>query len=1100
MSKKADKENINVLNNLLEINNPSEFIKEILNSKKPKENKNKGKKQELIEEDNNYSLSSFEEENKSFLIRNKKNTKSKNNNIISIKNNNHKSIEFKNIKKNDLNYKINLLFPFEPYETQKKYMKTLLQAFSNKKNSILESPTGTGKTLVLLTSSLAYLENERKNGNKDLKILYLSRTHYQLKQVIDELKNCAYKPKMSILGGREHLCTNKDLRKLKSYEKNIKCEQLVRQNNCVFYKNFEKGKQFKLNDVFNIEEIMNLGIKKKICTYFHSKKNLDKDIIFLPYNYCLNFFFRKINKDLFKNSIIIFDEAHNLPSKAEESSSLSISLEDICNLINFLKEIIEKFEIEKDLEIISKDVLQHFEELKKNLVENYFNEKKNFSKIKKGELIFYILESLIKEGRNIKKDLKRILKETETIIKIKNRFSIEKIKNFLDLTIKLWKDSKFEKQQKKQIMNFRLNIEKKENNLNLNLWCLSPSFAFKEIEKIGIHSIILTSGTLSPIKNFIKELDIDFDYIYKGNHVINTKKQLFSSVLTKYINNDIKYNINFSYNNRGNSEMISFIGEQIFKICKIVKEGILVFFPSYYLMESYFKNWKDILKEIKKEKKIFKEIKGKENNKLIEKYKKIHKKGAIFFAVCNGKLSEGVDFSDSMARACIVLGIPFPNFSDLRIKEKKNFVTENNRDDNSYNGNVWYKNKGMRAANQAMGRVIRHKNDYGAIILLDYRFYQVNNKKYISSWIKNDMKNYSDPEKFLHELESFFRGINPNSIENYFSDTKTPKIENSSNNSSSNSNSNNGNFFQNRSNNNSNNGNFFQNRSNSSFNNDNFKSNNYSYRSNNKFNNDNKTFFRKFNNDNRTFANENHRRIQNDIDEYKKNDKYFKNINIETNNINSSSYTNNFKTINIINNNINIISQNSPKKKKRELNEDELKSLLGSFYDGETKNNFKVDEKVKNKIEIFNFSIFSNEKKIILDKKIKQKIKKSPGTSKNFFEKNYPKLIINSLQNENTEIPKVNILNDSSQNENREIPIVHIINNSEQKNQAREILEEKYQCKICYEENVNIFLASKCGHIACKKCWYSYIKKKKECLYCRKQIKNVRSLRKVYLN
>lgn len=40
---------------------------------------------------------------------------------------------------------------------------------------------------------------------------------------------------------------------------------------------------------------------------------------------------------------------------------------------------------------------------------------------------------------------------------------------------------------------------------------------------------------------------------------------------------------------------------------------------------------------------------------------KIQQKGkAAFFAVCRGKLSEGIDFCDDAARAVIMAGIPYP--------------------------------------------------------------------------------------------------------------------------------------------------------------------------------------------------------------------------------------------------------------------------------------------------------------------------------------------------------------------------------------------------------------------------------------------------------
>ncbi len=37
-------------------------------------------------------------------------------------------------------------------------------------------------------------------------------------------------------------------------------------------------------------------------------------------------------------------------------------------------------------------------------------------------------------------------------------------------------------------------------------------------------------------------------------------------------------------------------------------------------------------------------------------------------AVCRGKVSEGLDFTDDNARAVVTIGIPFPNIKDLQVK------------------------------------------------------------------------------------------------------------------------------------------------------------------------------------------------------------------------------------------------------------------------------------------------------------------------------------------------------------------------------------------------------------------------------------------------
>lgn len=45
-------------------------------------------------------------------------------------------------------------------------------------------------------------------------------------------------------------------------------------------------------------------------------------------------------------------------------------------------------------------------------------------------------------------------------------------------------------------------------------------------------------------------------------------------------------------------------------------------------------------------------------------------KGAVLFAVCRGKVSEGLDFADENARGVVVVGIPFPFFKDLGVVMK----------------------------------------------------------------------------------------------------------------------------------------------------------------------------------------------------------------------------------------------------------------------------------------------------------------------------------------------------------------------------------------------------------------------------------------------
>nr|CAB3473442.1 unnamed protein product [Digitaria exilis] len=122
-------------------------------------------------------------------------------------------------------------FPFDAYDCQVTYMDRVIESLQQGKNALLESPTGTGKTLCLLCASLAwrrtfgeFLRGGRGGGgggsgrgsqlphygsqqseepasqqqhSQYPVIIYASRTHSQLRQVIKELKATSYRLEIS---------------------------------------------------------------------------------------------------------------------------------------------------------------------------------------------------------------------------------------------------------------------------------------------------------------------------------------------------------------------------------------------------------------------------------------------------------------------------------------------------------------------------------------------------------------------------------------------------------------------------------------------------------------------------------------------------------------------------------------------------------------------------------------------------------------------------------------------------------------------------------------------------------------------------------------
>lgn len=265
---------------------------------------------------------------------------------------------------------INVEFPKTPYPCQIQYMEHVIRALSSGSNALLESPTGTGKTLCLLCATLAWQESRKPKpaelaysaaksidvglGPKatvvDKKapavtIVYATRTHSQLAQVVSELRETSYRPRMTVLGSREQLCVHEKVSKLKNGVINHACNSLNSKRGCMYRNNLdnyiESTSSMDNTSMMDIEEMVKLGNHRKICPYFHSREFCtSSDLVLLPYNYLLDGAIRNTVKVDWTNAIIIFDEAHNLERVAADAASFSLSSTDLALSIQEMQQVL----------------------------------------------------------------------------------------------------------------------------------------------------------------------------------------------------------------------------------------------------------------------------------------------------------------------------------------------------------------------------------------------------------------------------------------------------------------------------------------------------------------------------------------------------------------------------------------------------------------------------------------------------------------------------------------------------------------------------------------------------------------------------------------
>uniref|UniRef100_A0A0N5B8B5 Helicase ATP-binding domain-containing protein n=1 Tax=Strongyloides papillosus TaxID=174720 RepID=A0A0N5B8B5_STREA len=320
------------------------------------------------------------------------------------------------------------------------------------------------------------------------------------------------------------------------------------------------------------------------------------------------------------------------------------------------------------------------------------------------------------------------------------------------------------------------NVIKERCVVKLNLWCMDPSICFIDAFNDTL-SVVLASGTLSPIGTFTSELGMEFTQIGQGRQVI-PKEQIFTCIVPKGPNGIDLICSKDHLDKQNKGQKITTIEELaylIFDVCKVVDKGILIFLPNYNFIDLIFDAMIKLrlMNKLKEIKKVLKEPKkGGELESVINQYKRSIESpsqisstctGAVMFAVFRGKISEGIDFPDDMARCVMSIGIPYPNFGDPQIREKKSYNNMFYKQKKLLNGSEWYKTQAFRALNQALGRCLRHRGDWGAILLVDYRFSDKahnNDLNMISKWVIENLRPINDYGSLIENLKTFIKERN----------------------------------------------------------------------------------------------------------------------------------------------------------------------------------------------------------------------------------------------------------------------------------------------------------------------------------------------------
>ncbi len=589
------------------------------------------------------------------------------------------------------------LFPYKPYPQQLEFIRDVREVVGSGGVLVADACNGFGKTVCALSALLPL--NSR--------VVYATRTHEQVRQVLEEVRRINTKAGQQYtavnLASRQYLCLDKRCSTLSSAEGFEACRILKDLDGCQYRWDL-KNVVLEMPPVISIEELRKIGLEKHVCPYALAKKVAETArVVVTPYQYVFDPVVRgRVNLQL-DGKLLVIDEAHGIDTAA----------------LDILSEVLtENALIQAQLELDSvrmpSTFIKHIQShLRKEAPKR---------------------EAKTSSGHEFYGDLKRTLgtahiatlvdSHSRAVEEIRVR-SIEKGENpvcYLEMVLKFL--SLVESSPKDCYVAIYRTTQRGMGIIEYR--CLDPRIAVKPVIN-KVRGTLIMSGTLAPIGLFTQTVGVSDARVREYSAIAkpeNVKLTIDTSVTTKF--------------SQRNEEMTNHYGVRVAKAIASTPNGVLIFFPQRRLMIESLAKWKNRSIITSRAgtsyfgmKKMF--VEGEnvtENRRIIEDYKKAAEDdGAVLCCVFRGRNAEGSNFPDEQARGVILVGVPYADARDPFINARIEYLNRKH----SGLGMRWYIMDAFKAANQAIGRGIRHREDWCNFLLMDWRYKTSANM--LSKWV-----------------------------------------------------------------------------------------------------------------------------------------------------------------------------------------------------------------------------------------------------------------------------------------------------------------------------------------------------------------------------
>jgi DNA excision repair protein ERCC-2 len=270
----------------------------------------------------------------------------------------------------------------------------------------------------------------------------------------------------------------------------------------------------------------------------------------------------------------------------------------------------------------------------------------------------------------------------------------------------------------------------------------------------SVHSAILMSATLAPFETIKTVLGIERD----------TRELSFGLTFPKEKRLTIAVSVPALFSkDRDNPQTKEIITKVLTDIIEQTDGNVLIFFPSFFEATQY-KN------RIQCDVPIFLDEVGVSAQPIRDEFFRLGESGkkAVLISYMWGTLTEGVDYKLGRGRTVVIVGVGYPALNDRTRAVESAYDSEF--------GHGWeyaIEIPTIRKVRQALGRVVRSPEDYGARVLLDGRYTSASAKRYGKYSVHRFFPEEErieiidvEPARVKYSLMNFFNDIRKKTAQN----------------------------------------------------------------------------------------------------------------------------------------------------------------------------------------------------------------------------------------------------------------------------------------------------------------------------------------------